>query len=152
MEKGNNDTCVGYFIYINLQTHPESDGVNFIYSWGKLKNLSEVRKAQTWTWICLLFRYTTPSCFLSLEYTILTPCSVHSPLLFSNANTLFPPSWLPKLAFTQKKIPTTSLLDRKTHNLFGDFCYKTFNVNLQYNVNFYEKTLKYTRSLQSIIT
>lgn len=60
---------------INLQTHPESDGVNFIYSWGKLKNLSEVRKAQTWTWICLLFRYTTLSCFLSLEYTILTPCS-----------------------------------------------------------------------------
>lgn len=37
---------------------------------------------------------------------------------------------------------------QKDPQLVTFFCYKTFNVNLQYNVNLYEKNLKYTRFLQ----
>lgn len=48
-------------------------------------------------------------------------------------------SWQNSLPWCFPTLPsdrTTSPPDRKTHNLVWIFCYKTFNVNLQYNVNF----------------
>lgn len=160
-ERGtNDDTCVRRFIYIyiysfspppfiwlHLQAHPEADGINFIYIWVKLKLMgpetlrltrltndrpqSERRSAS--------FLFTAwPAIFTGTHHgSILTPCFF-----------LTLTSWQNSLPWCFPTLPsdrTTSPPDRKTHNLVWIFCYKTFNVNLQYNVNFYEKNLKYTR-------
>lgn len=107
-------------------------------------------RAQIWTQACLLSLSIILSCYFSTGIQQKRPNSIllfDSPFLGNATPRCSFPVFF-NLSFRHRKLSTTSVLHRKTHSMLWNFCYKTFNVNLQYNVNFYEKNLKYTRFLQ----